>query len=112
MLRDDTMTRTRFHKRSYRAWAAREWTPEQNATIIRMCAAPGMRWQWIADELGIARATVINHAHRKLDVTVEPAVVPHPVGPAPYQPRGPLAAGAAQTWGLISGGAVWPGVRL
>jgi vancomycin permeability regulator SanA len=85
---------------------ARTWTPDQDATIKRMCAA-GATWAEIGLEMGLSRNTIIERGRRigavpnltQRVVEREPKFVGH---------RHPLPPGSAATWGLIAPGYEYP----
>jgi hypothetical protein len=82
-----------------------QWTEAQDA-VIRDLRAKSVSWTKIAQEIGICRNSTISRG-RTLGLhgtVVEEAV------PCPTKGRfTPLPAGSPETWGVISGGAPWPG---
>ncbi len=88
--------------------AAIDWTPEQDAAILRL-RGEGATWDSIADALNICRWTVGERGRRI------GAQLPAPETIVEADPeRDPLPAGHPETWGvLVRGtclaGMAWPG---
>ena len=85
------------------------WTPARNQMVLEMRRG-GIKWDTIADAIGVGRNSVIDHA-RRLGVAKRSSVgtPPPPVREAIDRPARP--SGHPDTWGLIIRGTVLEGSR-
>ncbi len=84
-----------------------EWTPARNEMVLGM-RRRGVKWDTIAEAIGVGRNSVIDHA-RRLGVAKRSSIgaLPPPVREASDRPARP--PGHPDTWRLITRGTVLEG---